>query len=194
MTRATDEWGQWQKHNARGMSGAEGLRRELERIVRAGGIASPVTTTRGLSARLRYLDSPAGKAELERQGVTPRLLRAWRRGGTPSAAKLAAVDTAYWNRRRANVIKSGALLRILNNDGRGRRIEIYPVDQTHVAQEYRRDLSDRSIQGRYIWDDLVKAWAEGDAETMEEIWDDVISELDSDYGAYAYVGAVTIGA
>ncbi|MFH8617246.1 hypothetical protein ACH4E8_19480 [Streptomyces sp. NPDC017979] len=194
MTRATDEWGQWQKHNARGMSGAEGLRRELDRIVRAGGIASPVTTTRGLSARLRYLDSPAGKAELKRQGVTPRLLRAWGRGGTPSAAKLAAVDTAYWNRRRENVIKSGALLRILNNEGRGRRIEIYPVDQTHVAQEYRRDLSDRSIQGRYIWDDLVKAWVEGDAETMEDIWDDVIAELDSDYGAYAYVGAVTIGA
>ncbi|MER6914628.1 hypothetical protein ABT354_23390 [Streptomyces sp. NPDC000594] len=176
------------------MSGGEGLRRELDRIVRAGGIASPVTTARGLKARLRYLDSGAGRAELERRGVGARLLRSWERGVTPSAPKRAAVDAAYWSRRRENVVRSGALLRILDNEGRGRRIEIYPVDQTRVPGRYRRDIADRSVQGRYIWDDAVTAWAAGDDGTLDEIWDDVISELDSDYGAYAYVGAVSIGA
>lgn len=29
---------------------------------------------------------------------------------------------------------------------------------------------------------------------MDEIWDDVITDLDSDYAAYAYVSSVGIGA
>ncbi|WP_405021291.1 hypothetical protein OHV05_34680 [Kitasatospora sp. NBC_00070] len=34
----------------------------------------------------------------------------------------------------------------------------------------------------------------GDAGKLEEIWDDIISELDSDYGAYQYVSHVGLGA
>ncbi|MGW4969617.1 hypothetical protein ACWEP3_06335, partial [Streptomyces albidoflavus] len=87
-----------------------------------------MTTTRGLRARLRYLDSPAGRRALADHGVSSRLLRAWAAGRTPSRAKLAAVDAAYWVRRRENLVRSGALKRLLDNEGRGRRIEIYPVD------------------------------------------------------------------
>lgn len=194
MSGATDLWGEWQRYGAQGMSGAQALHKEINRIARAGGITSPVTTPRGLKARLRYLASPAGQTELTSQGISRRLLRSWERGVTPSPAKLAAVDRAYWNRRRENLIRSGALKRILNNDGHGRRIEIYPVDQSAVPEQHRRLLSDRSIQARYIWDDAIKAWGRGDMETLDGIWDDIISDLDSNFAAYAYVSAIGIGA
>ncbi|KOU92405.1 MULTISPECIES: hypothetical protein [Streptomyces] len=188
-------WGDWGKHDARGMKGGEALILELNRIVHSSGIVSPVTSRRGLAARLRYLDSPAGRQALAEQGVTPRSLRSWARGkATPSAASRERIDAAYWWRRRENLIRSGWLVRHLDNDGRGSRMEIYPVDQSYVDSKYSRPLSDRSITVRYIWPDLVQAWADRDEAMVDEIWDDVITDLDSDYAAYAYVSAVGIGA
>ncbi|MFJ2598905.1 hypothetical protein [Streptomyces erythrochromogenes] len=188
-------WGDWRKHDARGMKGGEALILELNRIVHASGIVSPVTSRRGLTARLRYLNSPAGRAALAEQGVTARSLRSWTRGkATPSAASRERIDAAYWWRRRENLIRSGWLVRHLDNDGRGSRMEIYPVDQSHVDSKYSRPLSDRSITVRYIWPDLVQAWADRDEAMVDEIWDDVITDLDSDYAAYAYVSSVGIGA
>ncbi|MET9841618.1 hypothetical protein ABZZ01_28090 [Streptomyces virginiae] len=188
-------WGEWQRHDARGMKGGEALIIELNRIVHSSGIVSPVTTRRGLAARLRYLDSPAGRQALVEQGVTARTVRSWMRGkATPSPANRERIDAAYWWRRRENLIRSGWLVRHLDNDGRGSRMEIYPVDQTHVDAKYARPLSDRSITVRYIWPDLVQAWAARDTAMVDEIWDDVITDLDSDYAAYAYVSSVGIGA
>ncbi|MGW7460005.1 hypothetical protein [Streptomyces sp. NPDC054797] len=188
-------WGDWGKYDARGVKGGEALILELNRIVYSSGITSPVTSRRGLAARLRYLDSPAGRQALAEQGVTPRTLRSWTRGkATPSPANRERVDRAYWERRRENLIRSGWLARHLDNNGRGRRMEIYPVDQSHVDDKFRRPLSDRSITVRYIWGDLVKAWADRDESLIDEIWDDVISDLDSEYAAYAYVSSIGIGA
>ncbi|MFJ7054270.1 hypothetical protein ACIQU7_21420 [Streptomyces albidoflavus] len=194
MSGASDLWGEFGKHHAQGQKGAQALGQEIERIARQGGIASPVTTTRGLRARLRYLDSPAGRRALAEHGVSSRLLRAWAAGRTPSRAKLAAVDAAYWGRRRENLVRSGALKRLLDNEGRGRRIEIYPVDQSAVPEKRKRVISQRTVTARYIWDDAVGAWASGDLNTLDEIWDDVISDLDSDYAAYAYVESIGISA
>ncbi|MFF3087611.1 hypothetical protein ACFVRB_21545 [Streptomyces nojiriensis] len=188
-------WGEWQRHDARGMKGGEALILELNRIVHSSGIVSPVTSRRGLTARLRYLDSPAGREALAEQGVSSRTMRSWTRGtAAPSPASRERIDAAYWWRRRENLIRSGWLVRHLDNDGRGRRMEIYPVDQSHVDSKYSRPLSDRSIMVRYIWPDLVSAWAARNATLVDEIWDDVITDLDSDYAAYAYVSAVGIGA
>ncbi|MEQ4196014.1 hypothetical protein [Streptomyces sp. YIM 103828] len=194
MSGASDLWGEFGKHHAQGQKGAQALGQEIERIARQGGITSPVTTTRGLRARLRYLDSPAGRRALADHGVSIRLLRAWAAGRTPSRAKLAAVDAAYWGRRRENLVRSGALKRLLDNEGRGRRIEIYPVDQSAVPEKRKRVISQRTVTARYIWDDAVGAWASGDLNTLDEIWDDVISDLDSDYSAYAYVESIGISA
>ncbi|WP_328322959.1 MULTISPECIES: hypothetical protein [unclassified Streptomyces] len=192
---ATDLWGEWQKHGAQGMSGAQALAAELDRIAREGGIASPVTTNRGLSARLRYLNTGPGREVLREHGISARLLRSWKRGAHPSRPKLDALDRAYQERRRDNIIRSGALKRLLDNQGRGRRIEIYPVDQTAVNEKYRRPtITERSVQARYVWDDMVDAWGKGDMNTLDEIWDDIITDLDSDYAAYAYVGSIGIGA
>lgn len=41
---------------------------------------------------------------------------------------------------------------------------------------------------------MVEAWAKRDLETLDEIWDDIITDLDSDYAAYAYVGSIGVGA
>ncbi|MEV7558972.1 hypothetical protein [Streptomyces sp. NPDC089795] len=177
------------------MKGGEALILELNGIVHSSGIVSPVTTRRGPAARLRCLDSPAGRQALAEQGVTARTVRSWMRGkATPSAASREWIDAAYWWRRRENLIRSGRLVRHLDNDGRGRRMEIYPVDQSHVDSKYSGPLSDRSITVRYVWSDLVDAWAARDEMMVDEIWDDVITDLDSDYTAYAFVSAVGIGA
>ncbi|MEU6621000.1 hypothetical protein ABZ926_09530 [Streptomyces litmocidini] len=190
-------WGQWQKTDVNGMKGGEALILELNRIVHTSGIASPVTSRRGLAARLRYLDSPAGRAELKAQGVSVRTIRTWMRAKgqvSPTPASRERIDAAYWHRRRENLIRSGWLVKHLDNEGRGRRMEIYPVDQTRVEAKYRRDLNTRTVTVRYIWADLVDAWATRDANLVDEIWDDVISDLDSDYNAYAYVSSVGISA
>ncbi|MGW5779896.1 hypothetical protein [Streptomyces sp. NPDC003863] len=189
-------WGEFGKFNTRGMKGGEALILELNRIVYSSGISSPVTTKRGLGARLHYLDSPAGRQALKDQGVTARTIRSWMRGkSTPTAANRERIDSAYWGRRRKNLIRSGWLKRHLDNGGRGRRMEIYPVDQSHVpAERSRPTLQQRSITVRYIWGDLVDAYAAQDTTTVDEIWDDVISDLDSDYNAYAHVSSVGIGA
>ncbi|MGW1013004.1 hypothetical protein ACWD4X_23580 [Streptomyces termitum] len=190
-------WGQWQKSDAAGMRGGEALIRELNRIVHTSGITSPVTSRRGLAARLRYLDSPAGRTALAAQGVSPRTVQAWMKSKSsisPTAASRDRIDAAYWQRRRENLIRSGWLARHLDNNGQGRRMEIHPVDQTRVETKYRRDLNSRTITVRYIWTDLVEAWSAQDANAVDEIWDDVISDLDSDYNAYAYVSGIGINA
>ncbi|MFF9011354.1 hypothetical protein ACF09C_00025 [Streptomyces sp. NPDC014870] len=199
MSGSSELWGRWGdfgKYNARGIKGGEALIQELNRIVHSSGISSPVTSHRGLTARLRYLDSPAGREALKAQGVTPRTIRSWMRGKTkPSKANLQRIDSAYWERRRANLIRSGWLKRHLDNNGRGRRMEIYPIDQTQVPEQRRRpSVSQRSITVRYIWNDLVDAYADQNDDLMDEIWDDVITDLDSDYNAYAYVASIGIGA
>lgn len=190
-------WGQFEKHDTRGMKGGEALVLELNRIVYSSGISSPVTSRRGLAARLRYLDSKAGREALREQGVSPRTIRAWMKDKGKIALTPASrekLDSAYWHRRRENLIRSGWLTRHLDNDGQGRRMEIYPVDQHGVAPEFRRNLSQRTVTVRYVWGDLVKAWADKDQGTVDEVWDDVLSDLDSDYNAYAYVSSVGINA
>ncbi|MFD5122296.1 hypothetical protein [Streptomyces sp. NPDC058385] len=62
------------------------------------------------------------------------------------------LDSAYWVRRRESLIRSGWLKRHLDNDGRGRRVEIYPVDQSAVPQSRARvNVTERSITVRYVW-------------------------------------------
>jgi hypothetical protein len=179
---------------ARGMPGWAALAQQLQEVVRATGVTSPITTRRGLAARLRYLDSPAGRAALAEAGVTvrPVVVRAWRAGlRRPRPATLDRVERAYLERRASNMIRSGALERHFDRAGAGTRMEIHPVDQTQVRVPRRRDLATRSVTVRYVWGDLVRAWGEGDQATMDEIWDSIINDLvGSDYDSYSYVSGV----
>jgi len=64
-----------------------------------------------------------------------------------------------------------------------------------IIDPRRRDnIRVRWLQVRYIWDAAVDALAADDIQALEEAWDDVIAELDSDWGAYTYVGHIGLGA
>ncbi|MEU8138808.1 hypothetical protein [Streptodolium elevatio] len=171
----------------------------LERMITEGGIKSPVTTRRGLMARMRYLTThQGGPAALAEAGITatPATLRTWTRGTRrPLPANAEAIDTAYWNLRARNVLANpGALKQHLNRGGRGTAIEIHPINQDVVLESRRRELRVRRIQGRYIWDDAVDALVAGNTAALADIWVDAIQELDSDWGAYTYVSHIGLGA
>lgn len=194
---APDLWTNFGAFGAQGVTGAEALVYEINRIVYTTGIASPVTSNRGFSARLNYLNSEAGREALGTHGVSERALRSWKQGkANPSPASREKVDNAYWERRRENLLRSGHLKRLLNNGGRGRPVEIYPVDQSQVnPNQQRSNITQRSLPAvRYIWDDLVDAWGSQDLGALDDIWDDVIQDLDSEYVVYAYVTSIGIGA
>lgn len=172
----------------------------LERMIIEGGIKSPPTTRRGLRARMKYLTTTkGGRAAMAAAGITatPATIRAWTRGKQrPRPASLEAIDTAYWNLRAHNVLASpGAFKQHLNNNGKGTKVEIHPINQQVVDENRRRDnLRIRPLQVRYVWDEAVDAMATGDADKLEDIWDDIIADLDSDWGAYTYVSHIGLGA
>jgi hypothetical protein len=179
---------------------ARALEDALERMIIDGGIKSPVTTRRGLTARMRYLTAARGGAQaLADAGVTvaPSTIRAWTRGRQqPRPANLEAIDTAYWNLRARNVLANpGALKQHLNRGGQGTRVEIHPIDQALVDENARRDnLRVRRLQVRYVWDAAVDGLVDGDLAVLEDVWDDIIAELDSNWGAYTYVAHIGLGA
>ncbi len=172
----------------------------LERMIVEGGIKSPVTTRRGLMARMKYLTTHRGGLRaLAEAGITAtsHTLRKWTGGKqTPKPANREAIDTAYWNLRAHNVMANPhAFQQHLNRGGQGTKIEIHPINQDAVTPTRRRDnLRVRRFQVRYIWDDAVEAMVAGDVDKLEELWDDVIAELDSDWGAYTYVSHIGLGA
>ncbi|SCK59416.1 hypothetical protein [Streptomyces sp. WMMB 322] len=191
---AREEWGWYAKHGARGIPGSAALSAELERIVRETGIKSPITTPRGLGARLHYLDSHAGRQALREAGVRPGTLRRWQQGKTkPSKNSREKIERAYREVRRHNMVRSGALTKRLQQAGRGTRVEIYPVNQTDVPAQRQRDVPQRSIRIR-DWATITHAWAAGDDAQLDQAWGDIIADIASEYVAYAYVSGIGIGA
>ncbi|MEU8960071.1 hypothetical protein AB0C93_37925 [Streptomyces sp. NPDC048518] len=180
------------------MKGREALILEINRIVATVGIKSPLGSKRGLDARLNYLKKSAqGRQALRDQGVTDRAMKSWLKGkATPSAANRERIDSAYWTRKRENMVRSGALKRHLENGHASRRMEIYPVDQSQVpTPRYRPNISQRTTTPHWsVWGPLVDAWADQNEDEIDEIWEDIISDLDSDLTAYAYVSSVGIAA
>ncbi len=178
---------------ARGVKGGEAVAHQLDRL--AGGIATPVTARRGWTARLNYLTRTPHAAQAARVAgltVTDRTLKAWRDGRRqPSSASLAKIERAYTTVRRRNVAKH--LLKRLNRDGRGTRIEIHPLNQSQVPQPHKRVLNMRTMNVR-DWDALVAAWAAGDAGGLEAAWDDTVVDLGSEWGSYEYVTNVGFAA
>nr|WP_257133578.1 transcriptional regulator [Streptomyces sp. f51] len=162
----------------------------MEGMVR--GISSPVDSERGLAARLNYLTkSDAGYEAMDRAGVhvSPRTLMAWlAEERTPNKANLARLDAAYWDLRRRNVAPD--LKARLNNNGRGTRAEINPVNQGGVEQKYRRDLAPRSVNVRGVWDRAVDAWMDDDQDELDAVWDEVLDLIGSDYDGYSYVSSI----
>lgn len=183
-------WMNFSQYNAHGVRGADALGAGIERMVT--GISSPADTDRGIAARLRYLTaSPAGYAAIERAGisVTPRTLYAWlAEERMPNAANRQRLDAAYWDLRRHNV--AADLKRRLAARG-GTRVEIDPVDQTAVEPRHRRDLQTRRLTVRpRHWEAAVDAWLADDDEGLDAVWDEVITDLGSEYDSYSYVSSI----
>lgn len=180
------------RYGASGERGSQAAARVLDSL--AGGIASPVTTRRGLFARLRYLTRGAAGHDAMRDAgitVTPRTLTAWLAGKQrPNKANLAKIDAAYWALRRRNVARY--LLKRLNANG-GTRVEIHPLDQSHVLIPRRRVLEYRRLNIRN-WEAIIDAWARADAQALDNAWIDQMVNLGSQWGKYEYVGSVGFAA
>ncbi|MFD9502462.1 transcriptional regulator [Streptomyces sp. NPDC060035] len=140
---------------------------------------------RGLAARLRYLTKTDARYEaMDRGGihVASRTLIAWlAEERTPNKANRTRLDAAYWDLRRRNVATD--VKHRLNNNGRGTRVEINPVDQTGVERKHQRDVASRSINVRGAWDRAVDAWLDEDLAELDAIWDQIIEDIGSEYDA-----------
>ncbi|MET8816171.1 transcriptional regulator [Streptomyces sp. NPDC004549] len=158
-----------------------------------GGITSPVTTRRGLTARLRYMTrSEHARTLMAGEGLnpSPSTLRKWLDGTqAPKPSNLALIDQAYRRMRRHNVARY--LLQRLNGGG-GTRVEIHPADDTFVQERHRRpDKHMRKVNIRR-WDHIIAAWADGAWEKgveapLDDAWTNELSDaLGSDWGAYEY--------
>ncbi|MEU2955933.1 transcriptional regulator [Streptomyces xanthochromogenes] len=182
------------RYGAAGVSGGAALAYQLDDRAANGGLP-PITHPQGLAIRLRYLDrDEQGLAwlRLAQVTVTERTIARWRMGRQrPLPANLRKIDQAFWACRRHNLV--GYYKQRLWNDGRGTRIEIYPVDQQHVAPNRRRELNIRTINVRTDWRRVVDAWNSGDQKALDEAWDSIADSLGSDHDAYRHVSHIGFG-
>ncbi|MGX9924484.1 transcriptional regulator [Streptomyces sp. NPDC002248] len=174
-------------YGAQGIKGHELVARRLDSL--AGFIASPVTTRRGLTARLRYLTSSPRQLTAARAAgltISARTIKAQLEGTRrPSARTLRQIHTAYQQVRRQNVARH--LLARLNRQGRGTRVEFHPVNQSAVDRPRQRVVEYRTLNVRK-WERIVTAWEAGDDAGLDTAWvDEVVVDLGSQWGQYEYV-------
>lgn len=190
MPERTREFG---RYGARGIKGHEAVARQLDAL--AGYIVTPVTTHRGLLARLHYLTrTPHALAAARAAGLTvsDRTLKAWLDGKrSPSKRNLERIEAAYRTVRRHNVARY--LLARLNREGRGTRVEIHPLNQSQVDRPRQRVVEFRTLNIRR-WDRIVEAWATDDVQALDDAWVDQIVDLGSQWGQYEYVTNVGFAA
>ncbi|RMI42491.1 transcriptional regulator [Streptomyces triticirhizae] len=181
------------KYGAQGIKGFEAVARQLDAL--ADFIASPVTTRRGLLARLHYLTRTSRARAAAREAgltVTDRTLKAWLAGTrNPTKRNLTRIDTAYRAVRRQNVARY--LLARLNREGRGTRVEIHPLNQSGVRPPHQRVVEFRTLNIRR-WGAIVEAWAAGDDQALDDAWIEQIVDLGSQWGQYEYVTNVGFAA
>ncbi|MGV9233552.1 transcriptional regulator [Streptomyces nigra] len=181
------------RFGARGIKGSDAVARKLDEL--AGGIATPVTVRRGWMARLHYLTKSTQTLKAARDAgltVTHRTLKAWLEDRRrPSKTSLERIDQAYRTVRRHNVARH--LLRRLNRDGRGTRVEIHPLNQSQVPRQLQRVVEYRTMNVRR-WDRIVGSWAAGDHQGLDAAWQDTIVDLGSQWGQYEYVTNVGFAA
>ncbi|MDJ1136831.1 transcriptional regulator [Streptomyces iconiensis] len=195
MPQRTMDFG---RYGAGGRKSADLAGEVLDRLALEGGIRSPVTSRRGLDARLNYLTrSASGRRAMADAGVavTRRTLRNWQRHKQfPSRDNLARIDAAYRIHRRRNVARH--LLQRLNARG-GTRVEIQPLDQSGVPEQRRRAITPvaefRRLRVRN-WDRIVDAWAAGEPGALDDAWVGQLQDLGSDWGTYEYATSVGFSA
>ncbi|MEV7658633.1 hypothetical protein AB0O39_31290 [Streptomyces anulatus] len=79
------------------------------------------------------------------------------------------------------------------DDGRGTRIEIYPVDQTAVQPGRQRDLRMRPTNVRREWEPIVDAWSTNGHAGLDDLWCRITEALGSDHDAYIVASHLGFG-
>ncbi len=147
-------------------------------------------------ARLHYLTKSAHARNAAQDAgltVTDRTLKTWLEGRRSSSkASLGRIDAVYRAVRRHNVARH--LLKRLNRDGRGTRVEIHPLDQSRVVRPLQRVVAYRTMDVRR-WDRIVGSWAVGDYQGLDDVWTtDVLPDLGSQWGQYEFCAGVGFAA
>lgn len=183
MPQHTHEFG---KYGARGIKGSQAVARQLDTL--ANYITSPVTTRRGLQARLHYLTrTPRALTNARNAGLTAttRTIKKWLNGTQqPTPQNLQRIDTAYRTVRRHNITRH--LLHRLNNNGHGTRVEIHPLNQSHVPPPHQRTTPHRTLTIRH-WDPIIHAWTTNNPHALDTAWTHHLTTLGSQWGQYEYV-------
>ncbi|MDO0917831.1 hypothetical protein QQM39_45730 [Streptomyces sp. DT2A-34] len=112
----------------------------------------------------------------------------WSKTRTPDPEQQQLLQQAFRDLRRRNI--APYLTRLFNADG-GTRIEIHPVNQEAVEARHRRDLRVR-WKNIWRWNPIIAAWARQDSLEMEHLWQDLMSEMESDHRSYYYVQHIGI--
>lgn len=182
------------RYGASGVPGGAALAYQLDQRAANNGLP-PISHPQGLAIRLRYLardEQGLAWLRLAKVTVSERTIARWRTAHQrPLPANLKKIDQAFWACRRHNLV--GYYKQRLWNDGRGTRIEIYPVDQQHVAANRRRALNIRTINVRTDWRQVVDAWNSGDQKALDAAWSAIADSLGSDHGAYRHVSHIGFG-
>ncbi|MCB5910357.1 transcriptional regulator [Streptomyces pinistramenti] len=160
---------------------------------RVRGIKSPITTRRGLNARLNALakTGPAREAAAE-HGIKPRDVNDWSKGRRrPRPASLERIEQAY----QATLARKGGARRAVRREfdrGRGATIQVTPLDQSRVQEKHRRVLGPGEVRiSEYRWGPLLNAWEEGDYGAVEDLAFAAMEE-GGEYLVYAWVGSAAI--
>ncbi|MEV7144661.1 transcriptional regulator [Streptomyces tauricus] len=181
------------KYRASGVKGHELVARQLDSHVTY--LTTPLTTERGLLARLHYLtrtDHARHAARAAGLSVTDATLNAWLKGGRrPLTKNLTAIEDAYRTVRRHNVARY--LLARLNREGRGTRVEIHPLNQSLVPRPLQRTLEHRTLNIRH-WDRIIDAWAAANDRALDDAWIEKIVDLGSQWGQYEYCTSIGFAA
>lgn len=181
-------------HGELGAQGVEGGRALAESLDRR--VFDDVEWRRSdeelLHQALDYLVKKKSAADaLHAHGITADAgtLDAWRsKIPTPDPEEQQRLGQAFRDLRRRNIAPH--LTRVLNANG-GTRIEIHPVNQEAVEARHRRDLRVR-WKNIWRWNTIIDTWARQDSLEMEHLWQDLMSEMESDHRSYYYVQHIGI--
>lgn len=177
---------------AQGVEGGRALAESLDRRTFEEDVNWRRSEAERLQQAVRYLTRvKSGPAALHAYGITAdadTLTALLSEGSAPVPGQQQSLERAFRALRRRNVAPS--LTRVLDANG-GTQIEIFPVYQEGVQPKHRRDLRVRR-KNIWRWKPFVQAWAHQDSLKMQDLWLDLISDMDSDHRSYQYVRYIGI--
>ncbi|MGW5818070.1 hypothetical protein [Streptomyces noursei] len=155
------------------------------------GVKSPITTRRGLNARINQLNKHRDVAA--QHGIKPRSLREWGKGDrTPRKSSLDKIERAY---QAVLAQRSAAGRRSIRREfdrGRGATIQVTPLNQQSVRRKFQRDIQPGEVRiSEYRWRPMLDAWEEGDYDQMERLAYEAMEE-GGEYLVYAWVGSAAV--